>query len=173
MDPKKIDFTWDESGFGVRAAGVMLDSENRVLLCKVADDPDLDFWVLPGGGCTLHETSVETVRREFLEEANFEIDVQRLLWIEENYFVMKGKKIHGIGFYFLVTPNKPSGVWEQEEFNGQEADLDPDRVYELAFRWFKPAELTELEFYPVYLKKILRSIPEHPLHVIHKDYDED
>lgn len=170
MGSRKIDITWDEGGFGMRAAGVMLDGKGRVLLCRVANDPKLDFWVLPGGGCMLHETSMETVKREFIEEANFEVEVQRLLWIQEYYFIHEGRRIHGVGFYYLVSPKEPNGVWEQEEFMGQESDFLPKTLLKLQFKWFDPSELEGLEFYPIHFKKALRNIPQHPVHVINREF---
>ena len=172
MSSRKIDFSWEDAGFGLRAAGVMLDGKGRVLLCRVANDPELDFWVLPGGGCMLHETSIETVEREFLEEANFEVEVQRLLWIQEYYFMHEGRKIHGVGFYYLVSPKETNGVWEQDEFLGQEDDFAPNRILKLAFKWFDPSELEALELYPIHFKKALQNIPKHPVHVINREYED-
>jgi 8-oxo-dGTP pyrophosphatase MutT (NUDIX family) len=164
--PRKIDIIWDEGWFGTRSAGVMLDERNRVLLCRLEDD---DIWVLPGGGMVLHETSEETVRREFFEEANFEVNVHKLLWIEENYFVFNEKKVHGIGFYFLVSPKDATGVWEQDEFFGQEEEISPSENWTLIFKWFNTSELDELNLKPSYLKKVLKNIPEHPVHIVHHD----
>ena len=119
---QKISVKWEEGEFGLRSAGIMLDNKNRVLLCRLEEE---FIWVIPGGGSVLHETSKETVEREFLEEVGFEVDVQRLLWIEENFFEYGGAKIHGLGFYFLVTPKDANGIWEQEEFAGQEDEFRP------------------------------------------------
>lgn len=90
MSPK-IHARWAEGEFGMRSAGIMLDSLGRVLLCRLEEDEEV-WWMIPGGTAELHETSEDTLRREFVEEANFEIKIQRLLWIEENFFEHEGVK---------------------------------------------------------------------------------
>ncbi len=161
---KKISFDWDEGWFGIRAAGVMLDGKNRVLLSRLEDE---DVWVLPGGAISLHETLNAAVKREFLEEAKFEIEVHRLLWILENYFVFNGKRAHDIGFYFLVSPEEARGVWERDEFVGQEELHTHDRSWVLIFKWFDISKLKDLNLKPSVFIKLLKNIPKHPTHVVH------
>jgi len=161
---KKISIEWDEGSFWTRAGGVMLDGKNRVLLCRLEDE---DFWFLPGGVISLHETLKEAVRRELIEETKFEIKVHRLLWILENYFVFNGKRVHEIGFYFLVSPKEANGVWERDEFVGQEELHTPDRSWVLIFKWFDISKLSELNLKPSIFIELLKDIPEHPMHVVH------
>ena len=146
MSPK-IHAKWDEGAFGLRSAGIMLDSRGRVLLCRVEEDED-EWWMIPGGSAELHETSRDTLLREFVEEANFEIEIERLLWIEENFFESEGVKWHGLGFYYLVSPKDASGVWEQDEFRGQEDDFIPGKRLSLLFRWFDRSTLHEVNLLP-------------------------
>ena len=167
---KKISFEWDEGSFGIRAVGVMLDGKNRVLLSRLEDG---DVWVLPGGAMSLHETLKEAVKREFVEETKFEIEVHRLLWILENYFIFNGKRAHDIAFYFLVSPKEAKGVWEQDEFVGQEERYTPDRSWVLIFKWFDISKLNELNLKPSAFIELLKDIPEHPMHVVHNAYGEN
>ena len=164
--PSKISITSEDGRFGPRAAGIMVDGKKRVLLSRLEDE---DFWFLPGGIIRLHETSQETVKREFLEETGFEIEVHRLLWIIENFFVFNDEKCHDIGFYFLVSPKEAKEFWEQEEFIGQEEQHTPDRSWKLIFKWFDPSELDKLNLKPSVLIELLKNIPEHPVHIIHHD----
>jgi len=161
---RKISIKWDEGWFGARAVGVMLDGENRVLLSRLEDEY---VWVLPGGAIALHETSKEAVKREFIEETKFEIEVHRLLWILENYWVFNRKRAHDIGFHYLVSPKEAKGVWEQDEFVGQEELHTPDRSWALIFKWFDISKLHELNLKPSVFIELLKDIPEHPLHVVH------
>ncbi|MFX0079008.1 MAG: NUDIX hydrolase [Candidatus Hermodarchaeota archaeon] len=164
---KKIKIESEIESFFVRAVGVMLDGKNRVLLCRLEDD---DLWVLPGGQVYLHETLQEGVKRELFEETNFEIKVQRLLWILENFFIFNGKKFHSIEFYFLVTPAKATGVWEQDEFLGQEEQHSTDRSWVLDFKWFDISKLNEVNFKPTTFIELLKDIPKHPTHVVWDTY---
>jgi 8-oxo-dGTP pyrophosphatase MutT (NUDIX family) len=160
--------------FGLRASGVMLDGKNRVLLCQLEGD---DLWVLPGGGIGLHETLQETVERELFEEANFEIKVQRLLWIIENFFIFNAKKHHVLEFYFLVAPKEPTGIWEKDEFEGQEDFLGANNFWNLPegrtllhFKWFDISKLSEVNFKPTILIELLNDIPPHTTHVVWDTY---
>jgi 8-oxo-dGTP pyrophosphatase MutT (NUDIX family) len=161
---KKIRIEWEDGSFWSRAAGIMVGGKKRVLLSRLEDE---DVWVLPGGTISLYETSEETVKREFLEETGFEIEVHRLLWIIENFFVFNDDKCHEIGFYFLVSPKEAKRFWEQEEFIGQEEQHTPDKSWKLIFKWFDPSELDKLNLKPSVLIKLLKNIPEHPVHIIH------
>ena len=172
--PLKVTSKSENDWFGVRAVGIMLDGKNRVLLCQLEGD---DRWVLPGGGIGLHETLEETVERELFEETNFEIKVQRLLWILENFFIFYAKRHHVLEFYFLVTPKESTGIWEQDEFKGQEEFLPADNFWNLPegrtplhFKWFDIAKLNEINFKPTIFIELLKDIPKHPKHVVWDDY---
>jgi 8-oxo-dGTP pyrophosphatase MutT (NUDIX family) len=145
----------------------MVDGKKRVLLSRLEGE---DFWFLPGGIVRLHETSQETIKREFFEEAGFGIEVHRLLGIIENFFTFNDEKYHEIGFYFLVSPKEAKELWEQQEFVGQEESDTPYRCRKLIFKWFDLDELDELNLKPSVLIELLKNMPEHPVHIIHHAY---
>ena len=164
--PNQISVTLEAGSFGSRAAGIMVDGEKRVLLSRLEDE---DFWFLPGGIIRLQESSQETVKREFLDETGFEIEVHRLLWIIENFFIFNDEKYHEVGLYFLVSPKEAKELREQQEFIGQEEQHTHDRSWKLIFKWFDPSELDKLNLKPSVLIELLKNIPEHPVHIIHHD----
>lgn len=55
--------------------GVILDNENRLLLCHRRD---FDLWNLPGGGLEKEESPWQGVIREVQEETGIIVKVQRL-----------------------------------------------------------------------------------------------
>jgi ADP-ribose pyrophosphatase YjhB (NUDIX family) len=165
---QKIQIKLKEGSFWSRTAGVMVDNKRRVLLCRLEDE---DVWVLPGGTIRCYESSKETVRREFLEETGFEIKIQRLLGVIENFFVFNGKKCHDIGFYYLVSAKESNPFCDQEEFIGQEERHTLDRSWKLIFKWFNSSNLENVNLKPSILKKLLKELPEHPVHVIHHAND--
>jgi 8-oxo-dGTP diphosphatase len=57
---------------------VILDPENRVLLCHRRDS---DVWNLPGGGMKPGELPTETAIRETLEETGFDVDIKRFVGV--------------------------------------------------------------------------------------------
>ena len=92
----------------IGAFSIILDSENRVLLCKRRDK---DLWNLPGGRVEQGESPWEGVIREAHEEINVDIFVEKLIGV---YF----KKEQGeIVFQFLARIEKgvPSESEESKE----------------------------------------------------------
>jgi 8-oxo-dGTP pyrophosphatase MutT (NUDIX family) len=169
MTAPKILMNWDVRVYGISGKGLM-QRDNRILLCMVED---ADWWFLPGGGVHMYETSHQALKREFLEETGFEIEIQRLVWIIENFFVHENMKYHYIEFTFMVFPIKRNGKWMKDEFIGKE-DFDGEHKSEnLVFKWFERLELDEINLLPAVLKDLLKNNPEHPVHIIHHDENWD
>lgn len=61
--------------FTVGAFGIILDQENRALLCHRRD---FDLWNLPGGHVEKYESPSEAVVREIKEETGVDARIQRL-----------------------------------------------------------------------------------------------
>ncbi|MEE4194675.1 MAG: NUDIX hydrolase [Anaerolineae bacterium] len=119
------------------------------------------YWSLPGGNVELGETTQEALKRELQEEANLEVEVDRLLWVHENYFVRKsgrhaGKYIHEICFYYLVRINTEKTF----QFTGKEDDL------ELFFKWVLLDDISAYSLEPAFLKSRLNLISGHPEHIV-------
>jgi ADP-ribose pyrophosphatase YjhB (NUDIX family) len=139
--------------------------QDRILLYRMIKD---DYWVTPGGGPVFYETTKDAIKRHISEKGGFEIEVDRLLWVSENFFIFRGNeshgirhgtRIHGIGLYYLVKPKKPDGQWRQDEF---QALHRPDGV----FKWFKLDTLDTINLKPDCLLRLMRGIPSHPEHLV-------
>ena len=85
--------------FNVRTIAIIFNGD-KVLLQTVEE---LGHWLLPGGRAELLEPAVDGIRREMREELDVEIEVERLVWVVENFFEDAGKSFHQIAFYFLAT----------------------------------------------------------------------
>jgi ADP-ribose pyrophosphatase YjhB (NUDIX family) len=62
-------------GYYIGAFAIILDDQDRVLLCH---RNDYDLWNLPGGGMHLNEAPWECVVREVKEEVGLDVEVERL-----------------------------------------------------------------------------------------------
>ncbi len=145
--------------FNYRIVGVCLRDED-VLLHKNAAD---DYWTLPGGRAELMEFSPETLRREMQEELDVQVNVGRLLWVIENFFDLESEIWHELSLYYLMSFPEKHKYYDSLEFHGIE---DSGR---LIFRWFPIAGLIEMRLFPTFLRKSLQSIPNHPVHILHRD----
>jgi len=150
-------------GPNIRAVIIVGD---RILLYRLEKD---DYWVTPGGGPIFYETSKDAIKRQIKRKAGFDIEIDRLLWSIENFFVFRGDeasndkrhgaRIHGIGFYYLSSPIGSDGTWQQEEFR---AIHRQDGV----FRWFKLDEIGDINLKPACLIPRLSHLPSHPEHIV-------
>jgi ADP-ribose pyrophosphatase YjhB (NUDIX family) len=159
-----ISFDQGTTRFNYRIVGVALNG-NRVLLHRAEHE---NFWSLPGGRCEPLEPATETLKREMREEMGAEVQVERLLWVVENFFELGGKTYHELGLYFLMTFAPDSPLYEKTEFLGNEAFF-ADKELLLIFQWFPLDALEEIPLYPAFLRQGLRAIPETTQHVVHVD----
>jgi 8-oxo-dGTP pyrophosphatase MutT (NUDIX family) len=77
---------------------LLLDASNRLLLLRVAIDPDHPqrLWITPGGGVEVGETHPDAARRELREELNLDgVELSRCVWTRQHlwYWTMRGEWI--------------------------------------------------------------------------------
>jgi 8-oxo-dGTP pyrophosphatase MutT (NUDIX family) len=141
-----------------RTAAVFLYKE-RLLL---QGEPQGTFWTLPGGRIQPLESSHEALLREMREELNTDIQIERLLWISEEFFMNGDIAQHQFGFYYLATlPAHPSLSKLERSFTAVEDDGTP-----ILFRWFPLDRLPTITLYPTFLTTHIRNLPDHTQHII-------
>jgi len=59
--------------------GAVCTWQDRILMCRRAIDPRKGFWTIPAGYLELQETTAEGARREAMEEATADIEIDGLL----------------------------------------------------------------------------------------------
>lgn len=138
-----ITFERDHNKFNFRVAGIAIHN-NRILLHTTEKD---DFWNLPGGRVEFNESTDQTIIREIKEELDIEVQMNKLLFVNEDFFDYEDKHYHEIGFYYLIDlPDGHEVIKKDGEFKGIE---DYGR---LIFKWFLLDELKDLNVYPEILK---------------------
>jgi 8-oxo-dGTP pyrophosphatase MutT (NUDIX family) len=153
---RMITFDEDNVRFTNRVVGIALDRD-RVLLHRT---DDMDFWALPGGRAELLEPSVQTLIREMQEEIGVEVQVDRLLWVTENFFVHLGRSHHELGLYFLMHLPIGSPLRDVPRFDGHEGEQH------VIFEWHSLQALEDLPVYPKFLRTGLNSLPANTTHVL-------
>lgn len=93
---------------------IITDDQNRVLL---EHRRDFDIWSLPGGGCELGETILESLQREVSEETGLRVEATRLmgLYTGPRYDVTypNGDEVQNFTVAFHVT--RWSGTLSHDE----------------------------------------------------------
>lgn len=143
-------FHQDGHWFRLRAAAIILDGE-RVLMARNDLDP---YHYAIGGGVHHGETTEAAVRREVLEETGLDLQIQRPLFIHENFFTLSnGDPAHELAFYFLMhfdpTRHRPR--------NTTSTSMDGAREW---CEWVPLKDYGRLRpAYPTFLAELLSNLP--------------
>lgn len=90
--------------FLIRACGILI--HDGAVLAQEAPSAKggLDY-ALPGGHLEFGETLASCMSREFYEESGLNVEAEKLVYVHENFYTLRGIVTHEIGFYFLVDLN--------------------------------------------------------------------
>lgn len=91
------------------------------------------------------------------------MEINRLLWIVENFFTeeLNGERFHEVGFYYLLNL-KDEKLLE----NGCQFTREEGENHKLMFRWTPLEEVQKLKLYPLFLKGKILNMPQAPEHII-------
>lgn len=161
VNREMISFEQKGVQFNYRAAAVILN-ESQVLLHRAETD---SFWALPGGRVEMMEDAAATIVREMDEELGIKTEVDRLMWVAENFYSHNGQQFHELGLYFLLRlPDGPPKFDEQGHGYGYEEMI----ASRLIFKWF-PCDRAALEsapLLPAFLIEGLVNLPMAPTHIV-------
>ena len=152
-----ITFKPGEIRFTFRVGGILIHHEH--ILCQLASKED--FWFLPGGRAELGESTSVTLLREMQEELGVHMQIERLLYVVENFFTDPDDTWHELGLYFLMTAPADSYLNQSLETIRR---VDEVGNY-LRFDWLPIAHLEEFLLYPICFQKALQEIPENTVHI--------
>jgi 8-oxo-dGTP diphosphatase len=128
---------------GIRAATVTI-KDNKVLLVNSKYD-DGEYYLFPGGGVEHGETIREAAIRETLEETGINIDIKKVLHINEFIYRNNWDK-RSITIFFLSEVNSKD---EREVLD------DEGKIKEVV--WVDLKDLEKIDIRPKILVKILKS----------------
>ena len=112
-------FTGEHYICDLRVAGVLI--KNGKLL--VQRERNGGEYALPGGHVQIGEVMTDSLVREFKEETYAEITCERLLWSEECFWESKGRRVHNISFYYLVSLDQGLDLPDQDRFVPQKDNV--------------------------------------------------
>ena len=153
-----IMFDGDGWRFNYRVAGILLDG-NRALLER---DIVSGQCCLPGGRVEFGEAASEATLREMREELGVEFEIERLIWIVDNFFQMEGRRYQEPSFYFLVSLPQANALPQGESF----ANQDNSRT---VLQWYATDNLDDVPLYPTFLRSGLKALPGEPVYMVHRD----
>lgn len=159
-----IIFKTEEYVFSYRVAGLLLHN-GKVLLQRSTDDTS---YAIPGGHVAFGETNEETLVREFKEEINAVIKVDKLKWVGEIFFPWSDKPCHQICLFYNVLLTENGNIPLFGTFYGTEQI--EDKSFKLEFSWVDIKDINNIELYPIDAKKYLLEGLNEVKHFVYKEY---
>ncbi len=150
-------FNVDNNRFQLRVGAIIIE-EGCVLLAK---NDAADYYYSVGGGVKLLETACEAVKREVFEETGLAYEVDRLVFVQENFFedivVAKGVTFHEVCLHFLMKPRGRKEAITQES----ECATGVEHMH-----WIPLEKLHSIKVFPVFYPEKLLNLPENTEHII-------
>ena len=149
--------TNDNRRFRLRAAAIIIEN-GHVLFATNASE---NYYYSIGGGIHLGETAEKAVLRETFEETGVHYEIDRLAFIQENFFkrndgMLKGLNCHEVTFFFLM---KSRGT---QELNSNSFS----HGFKEKMCWLPIDKLSEYEAYPKFFAKKLKNLSPYPEHIV-------
>jgi len=149
--------------FSYRIAGVLI-RDSKILISRALGDTAYAF---PGGHVSFGETSEESLIREFTEEMGADISIDRLLWVQENFWKWGTDDCHQLCLYYLISLCDETQIPLDGAFSYQ-PQLDSEK-YKLEFSWIELNQLKDVEFYPTFAKEKVLTLSNYIEHFIVKE----
>lgn len=148
-----LTFKTPEGRFNYRVCAVII-CDGKLLVMKDNRSP---YFYLPGGRVALHETAESAVLREVREELAVEAAIIRPLWMVQSFFTedVTGERFHELCLYYWIDVADSRLLSQGECFAG------PEREKGHRFTWLPFEQVETAYLYPLFLKKHIRSLPEH------------
>ena len=146
----------DDGIINIRVGAVIMNN-GKILM---VGNEDVDYFYSVGGRIKFGETAEDAVKREVFEETGIEMEIDRLLFVHENYFIgdspsKLGKVIYEVSFFFYMKA--------PENFDFDSMSFTEDGTKEF-LRWVDISENVKL--YPQFFKTELVNIPEGVKHFV-------
>ena len=141
----------NEGKFKFRVCGI-LKVKDKYLTVKIGEN---NFYCLPGGHVELGEDTDHAVLREMEEELGYEVKINKLIAIIQNFFKTKENTVfHELGYYYIVEPVDISKVNLKDHVV---MENDKGNIVRLEFKWYTLDELQNVRFLPEILKTQLNN----------------
>ena len=125
--------------FNVRVYGILVNEKEQVLICDemIKGNPISKF---PGGGLEFGEGTIDCIKREFIEETGYPVEVLDHFYTTDFYQLSAYNPAHQIlSIYYLV---KPAGDFEIKTTE-KIFDFSKGNKYDQTFRWIDLKKISE------------------------------
>ena len=152
-----ISFKTNEGRFNYRVGGLIVQ-DNKLLIMQ---DQGQSYYYVPGGRIKMNEKSEDAVKREIREELGIEVNISRMLWVNENFFKEEtlNEQFHEICFFYLLE------LKDKEALKEDEFTVDEDGKIH-TYYWKTLEEIKYINLYPQFLSEKIVDLPLHIKHIV-------
>lgn len=151
---RDILFKTEDFIFSYRVAGFLI-RDGKILLQKPKDD---NGYSIPGGHVAFGETSSETLIREFKEEINADVKIERLVMVGENFWPWGNKPCQQVSFYYEISLCNETQIPLEGTFPAYD-EVGNERI-NLKFSWINLLDIRNILVYPTNIMEDLISLPQ-------------
>lgn len=149
--------TKDLRRFRLRAAGIIIENDHVLF----ATNDSENYYYSIGGAVNLGESMEHAVCREVFEETGIHYEIDRLAFIQENFFkrndgMLKGLTCHEITFYFLMKSRGTQNLNSHSITQGLTEQMC----------WLPIDKLNSYEAYPKFFAEKLPALKPYPEHIV-------
>ncbi|MCH5199774.1 MAG: NUDIX domain-containing protein [Oscillospiraceae bacterium] len=155
--PTDCTFQTENGRFNCRVGAIIMNGTKLLM----AHNRSCDQYYTVGGRVKLHETSEEAVIREVYEETGVKAEIDRLGFIQENFYKIDGAPYHELAFFYYIKPFDYSLI----NFDSIKCDGDAEELC-----WVDLTALPDAEFYPEFFKTELLAPSNAIKHFITREY---
>ena len=155
--PTDCTFKTPDGRFNYRVGAIILNKTSLLM----AHNRSFDQYYTVGGRVKLHETSEEAVIREIYEETGVTAEIDRLGFVQENFFKMNNAPYHELSFFYYIKPFDYTMI----NFDSIKCDGDTEELC-----WLDINNLPDSEFYPEFFKTELLNPSTAIKHFITREY---
>ena len=141
--------------------GAIIIQNNHILMVKNENCP---YYYSVGGGIQFGETSEDAVLREIYEETNIRLEIDRLVFIHENFFIadfMNDTPFQEIRFFYIMKIND-----DIKNINCSSNGVDGSKD---SLHWLPIDKLSEYQLFPEFYKIELQNLTTDVRHFIAKN----
>ncbi len=127
--------------YNIRVYGLLINDQQEVL---VSDEyrMDMNMTKFPGGGLEAGEGLIDCLKREWLEELNATIEVEKHFYTTDYYVKSAFNSAQLISVYYLIKTRNTLAV----KISKRAFDFDEIKDGAQQFRWIKIKSLKETDF---------------------------
>ncbi len=157
-----ISFPIEGQRFNYRVAAIFM-VDGHVLVC---DEDDDGFSMLPGGRVELGEPSRLSLEREIVEEIGLSASVGDIVLTSESFYHRAGENLHELGLFYHASFGPGVGPDGSSPWR-----ITHELDNEHRFHWvdLEGDGLERLNLQPVWLRQVLRDMPQALTHIVHDE----